>query len=84
VSERVSCGGGGGSEPENSPVPRADKEITMEIYESFVVRTVSCVLTCSIPHSVNDRHEKNLYEWEVDTTSELKRHVTYTCIDLQV
>jgi len=47
-----------GGEAENSPVPRADKEITMEIYERIVVRTVSCVLTCSIPHSVNDRHEK--------------------------
>jgi len=47
-----------GGEAENSPVPRADKEITMEIYERIVVRTVSCVLTCSISHSVNDLHEK--------------------------
>jgi len=47
-----------GGEAENSPVPRADKEITMEIYGRIVVRAVSFVLTCSISHSVNDRHEK--------------------------
>jgi hypothetical protein len=40
-------------------VPRAHKEITMEIYELAVVRAVSCVLTCTVAQTFNDGRETN-------------------------